>query len=227
MYRRRLHGRGRRWGFIKSSSSYYFQITLTVLLVLLSLLLSLSLLSAIAVNQHQALAKLLSFSIISISNNAQSNNNPVNDKAQTSSFHKSYEILVNDSNKLTQSYQNEIAKWQSKQYDNNTMISVTDNYLPKFQQLVDRAEALQPSNSNLKYVQARDLYIKSLQSEIESYKHFRNFLVSGNSLENERSTEFLSDALKYEVNSFAAFNNATDTNRQNTNSQIFLGQVQP
>jgi hypothetical protein len=182
---------------------------------------------AITVNQHQALAKSLSFSIISISENAQSNNNnPVNDKTQTS-FHKSYEILVNDSNKLTQSYQNEIAKWQSKQYDNKTMISVTDNYLPKFQQLVNRAKALQPGNSNLKYIQARDLYIKSLQSEIESYKHFRNFLVSGNSLENERSTQYLSDALKYEVNSFAAFNNATDNNRQNTNSQIFLGEVQP
>jgi hypothetical protein len=220
VYRRQLHGRrSKRLSFLRDSLSYYFRTTtLTVLLVLLSLLLSLY---AITVNQHQALAKSLSFSIISISENAQSNNNnPVNDKTQTS-FHKSYEILVNDSNKLTQSYQNEIAKWQSKQYDNKTMISVTDNYLPKFQQLVNRAKALQPGNSNLKYIQARDLYIKSLQSEIESYKHFRNFLVSGNSLENEKSTEFLSDALKYEVNSFAAFNNATDNNRQNTNSQIF------
>jgi hypothetical protein len=111
-----------------------------------------------------------------------------------------------------------ICKWQSKQYDNKTMISVTDNYLSKFQQLVDRAEALQPG-SNVKYTQARDLYIKSLQSEIESYKHFRNFLVSDNLLENERSTQFLSDALKYEVNSFAAFNNVTDNNRQ---QNIFL-----
>jgi hypothetical protein len=219
VYRRQLHGCSRRWSFLKGSSSYYFQITLTVLLVLLSLSSSLT---SIAVNQHQALANPLSFSIISISNNDQSNNNnPVNDKAQTSSFHNLYEKLVNDSNKFTQSYQNEIAKWLSKQYDNKTMISVTDNYLPKFQQLVDRAEALQPSNSNLKYIQARDLYIKSLQSEIESYKHFRNFLVSGNSLENERSIQFLSDALKYEVNSFAAFNNATDNNRQNTNRQYF------
>ena len=220
MYRRQLHGRrSKRLSFLRDSLSYYFRTTtLTVLLVLLSLLLSLY---AITVSQHQALAKSLSFSIISIIENAQSNNNnPVNDKTQTS-FHKSYEILVNDSNKLTQSYQNEIAKWQSKQYDNKTMISVTDNYLPKFQQLVNRAKALQPGNSNLKYIQARDLYIKSLQSEIESYKHFRNFLVSGNSLENERSTQYLSDALKYEVNSFAAFNNATDNNRQNTNSQYF------
>ena len=209
MYRRQLHGRSRRWGFIKGSSSYCFQITFTVLLVLLSL----SLLSAIAVNQHQALAKPLSFSIISISNNAQSNNNPVNDKAQTSSFHKSYEILVNDSNKLTQSYQNEIAKWQSKQYDNKTMILVTDNYLPKFDKLVNRAEALQPATA--KYLQAKDLYIKSLQSEIGSYIHFRNFLVTGNRTEDDTSTQLLSNALKYEIKSFAAFNNRTVTDTDN------------
>jgi len=65
--------------------------------------------------------------------------------------------------------------------------------------------------NNGKYIQALDLYIKSLQSEIESYKHFRNFLVSGNSSENEVSTQLLSDAFKYEMNSFAAFNNTTDS----------------
>ena len=60
-----------------------------------------------------------------------SNNNII----QTS-FHKSYEILINDSHLLTQTYQNEIKKWQLKQYNNSTIISITDNYLPKFQKLI-------------------------------------------------------------------------------------------
>jgi hypothetical protein len=124
-------------------------------------------------------------------------------------FLRSYELLINDSHLLTQKYQDQIGKWQSKQYDNKTMVSLTDNYLPRFQKLLNIAESLQSING--KYLRARDLYLRSLQAEIESYKHFRNFLVTGNRAEDEMSTQFLSDALKYEISSFVAFNNATNT----------------
>jgi hypothetical protein len=157
---------------------------------------------AIFASQPQAMAEKLNFPIFTNTKIASNNN-------MTQAFHKSYEMLINNSHLLTQSYQKEIGKWQTKQYDNKTMMSVTDNYLPKFQQLVDKAEALQATNG--KYIQALDLYIRSLQSEIESYKHFRNFLVSGNSSENEVSTQLLSDAFRYEMNSFAAFNNVTNS----------------
>jgi hypothetical protein len=157
---------------------------------------------AIFAYQSQVMAEKLNFSIFTNTKIASNNN-------MTQTSHGSYEMLINNSHLLTQNYQKEIGKWQTKQYDNKTMISVTDNYLPKFQQLVYKAEALQATNG--KYIQALDLYIKSLQSEIESYKHFRNFLVSGNSSENEVSTQLLSNAFRYELNSFAAFNNATNS----------------
>ena len=159
---------------------------------------------AIFAYQSQVMAEKLNFSIFTNTKLASNSNN----MSQTTS-HGSYEMLINNSHLLTQSYQKEIGKWQTKQYDNKTMISVTDNYLPKFQQLVYKAEALQATNG--KYIQALDLYIKSLQSEIESYKHFRNFLISDNSSENNVSTQLLSDAFRYEMNSFAAFNNTTDS----------------
>ncbi|HZC21097.1 MAG TPA: hypothetical protein VE223_05590 [Nitrososphaeraceae archaeon] len=60
-------------------------------------------------------------------------------------FQLSYKMLINESYSLTQSYQKEIGKWQSRQYDNKTMILITDNYLPKFQKLVNRAASLQPT----------------------------------------------------------------------------------
>ena len=125
----------------------------------------------------------------------------------TQTFHQSYEMLINDSHLLTQSYQGEIGKWLSKQYSNNTMVRITDNYLPKFQKLIDRAESLKPTADN--YNQAKGLYVRSLQSEMESYIHFPNFLTTGNHIEDEKSTQLLSDALRYEFNSFAAFNNQT------------------
>jgi hypothetical protein len=59
------------------------------------------------------------------------------------------------------------------------MISITDINLPKFQKLINKAEALQPTTEN--YAKARDFYIKLLQSEMESYRHFRNFLAAKSS----------------------------------------------
>jgi hypothetical protein len=93
------------------------------------------------------------------------------------------------------------------------MISITDNYLPEFQKLVSRAQSLQPTTA--KYLQAKDLYVKSLQSEIGSYIHFRSFLVTGQSTQDDTSTQLLSNALKYEIKSFAAFNNRTVTDTDN------------
>jgi hypothetical protein len=45
---------------------------------------------------------------------------------------------------------------------------------------------------------------------MESYRHFRNFLENGSTIEDEKSTQLLSDALGYEFNSFAAYNNQTN-----------------
>jgi hypothetical protein len=124
---------------------------------------------------------------------------------KTAAFAESYGKLVTDSRNLTQSYQSQVGKWKLKQYDNSTMVSITDQYLPKFQSLVDRAKVLQPPQ---KFMRSRDFLALSFQSEIESYKHFRNFLTTGLRAEDDVSTKFLSDALRYETNSFSAFNSA-------------------
>jgi hypothetical protein len=114
---------------------------------------------SIIVHQLQATAKILDSSSSAGTARKTSSNN-----ITQTSFPKSYEILINNSRLLTQSYQNEIRKWQLKQYDNSTMISITDISLPKFQKLINRAETSQPTNEN--YAKARDFYIKSLQSEM-------------------------------------------------------------
>jgi hypothetical protein len=166
----------------------------------------------IIINQSQAIVKDM-LNVPSSSNSKTDSSVVNNDNNITQSFHIDYEMLINDSHSLTQNYQKEIGKWQSKQYDNKTMISITDNYLPEFQKLVSRAQSLQPTTA--KYLQAKDLYVKSLQSEIGSYIHFRSFLVTGQSTEDDTSTQLLSNALKYEIKSFAAFNNRTVTDTDN------------
>src|SRR5437867_3431253 len=70
--------------------------------------------STIIVHHPQAMAKILDGSARVSTGSTISGN--------ITSFHKSYEILINDSHLLTQTYQNEIRKWQLKQYNNSTII---------------------------------------------------------------------------------------------------------
>jgi hypothetical protein len=122
------------------------------------------------------------------------------------SFIDSYESLVSRAHILTQSYQNEVGKWQIKQYDNKTMISITNDYLPKYKGLVNESMTLNPSTKQ--YQNAVDLYMKSIEAELESNIHFRNYLSTGKLAENGTSARLLSDALRYETDSFAAFKSA-------------------
>ena len=59
-------------------------------------------------------------------------------------------------------------------------------------------QALQPTTPE--YLKAKDLYVKSLESEIASYMQFRNFLVTGSVTEDDTSAQLLSNALKYKIN---------------------------
>ena len=124
------------------------------------------------------------------------------------SFEESFAKLVNDTRSLSLSYQNEIGKWQSHQHDNTSMISITDDYLPKFQNVFDRAKELKPPSEG--YKRALDLFAKSIQSEMASHIHFRNFLATSDLKENERSIQLFSDAFKYENESFDAFKAAAN-----------------
>ena len=120
---------------------------------------------------------------------------------RSASFVNSFEKLVKDAHNLTQSYQNEVGKWKAHQHDNKTMISITNNYLPKYENLVNESKTLQPSKE---FQNASDLYTKSLGSELQSYMHFRNYLLTNNSTENKLSSKYLSDSFNYEIDSFRA-----------------------
>ena len=123
-------------------------------------------------------------------------------------FEESYAKLVNDTRSLSLSYQNEIGKWQLNQTDNGSMISITNDYLVKFQEISMEFQELKPPSEG--YKRALDLFAKSIQSEMASHIHFRNFLATSNLKEDERSIQLLSDAYKYEKESFDAFKAAAN-----------------
>ena len=110
-------------------------------------------------------------------------------------FRSALSHIVNESQQLTKSYQDEIRKWTSGQYDNYTLISITDSFLPKFDTLISNAKNMIYPNE-YKYV--HEALVNSLSSETESYRHYRDYLVSGNKTEDDLSTDLLSQAFQYE-----------------------------
>lgn len=111
-------------------------------------------------------------------------------------FRSALSHIVNESQQLTKSYQDEIRKWTTAaQYDNYSLISVTDSFLPKFDNLISNAKNMTYPNE-YKYVY--EALVNSLSSETESYRHFRDYLVSGNKTEDDVSTDLLSQAFQYE-----------------------------
>jgi len=120
-------------------------------------------------------------------------------------FKKSIDSIASDTISLTQQYQAEEGKWRAKQFDNATMISIIDTYKPKYQSLIDRAKALDTPE---RYVNARDLLVKSVQAEMESNDHFRINLVTGDPKEYDTSADLLTQSLGYGADYDAAMKEA-------------------
>lgn len=118
-------------------------------------------------------------------------------------FLESYYSLVNSTALTTENYHKEIERWERGELDDQELVSITNSYLEEYDQLVDRASGFStPEN----FQDALDLYIKSLQSERESYVYFRDFIESGDPILNETSVDLLSNATEYELESFAIMN---------------------
>ena len=138
-------------------------------------------------------------------------------------FEDAFIGIVNDTRNLSFAYNDELAKLQSGVYDNQTFVTITDLYLDKYQELIARAEALKqwPASLPQNYSKAIDLYSESIRTEMMSQEHFRNYISTGDSSENERSLELLSDSLRFEIEAFNAFKSvANGTAVQNNTDNI-------
>jgi hypothetical protein len=123
------------------------------------------------------------------------------------SFATSFQGIVDETGLLAHDYDAQVQKWQRGELSNETMASITDTYLPKYQELLNRINDFQTPTG---YENVTNLYAKSIESELESNTHFRNYLLTGNTTENQASQQSLSDAFRYEIESFNAFKSASN-----------------
>ena len=119
--------------------------------------------------------------------------------SRNNEFKRAFEKIVIDTNALTQEYTIQEDQWLSR--DNNTMVQVIDQYLPKYDMLVERAKALDTPE---KYKSAQEYLVSAIDLERQSYQHFRNFLVTGDESEYEISSDMISRSLEESVNADGA-----------------------
>ena len=111
---------------------------------------------------------------------------------------------------LTRQYQDEIGLWNQGNYTNITMAKITDSFLPRF---INQLNEFNGTKTPEEYNIVKENFAKSFASEIKSYELFREYLITNNSTKNELSTDYLSDALKFETiarNAFTQLNNSTN-----------------
>ncbi len=121
---------------------------------------------------------------------------------------RSLEDLNSRANTVTHDYDIQVGKWERGEHNNTTMVSITDSYIPKFKEVIAIAKNLQ---TPAKFENVTKLYLKSLESELQSEIHFRNNLESGNATEAMLYEKLRSDALNYEIESFKAAAEASTT----------------
>ena len=119
--------------------------------------------------------------------------------SRNNEFKRAFEKIVIDTNALTQEYTIQEDQWLPR--DNNTMVQVIDQYLPKYDMLVERAKALDTPE---KYKAAQEYLVSAIDLERQSYQHFRNFLVTGDESEYEISSDMISRSLEESVNADGA-----------------------
>ena len=125
--------------------------------------------------------------------------------SKNNDYKRAFEQIVIDTNALTQQYQAEEGKWLAKEYDNSTMIAIIDQYVPRYQALVDRAEAIDAPE---RYKEAHGYLMSAIDSEKKSNEHFRNYLATGDQEEYDESSSMLSKSLADSANADAAIKSA-------------------
>ena len=110
--------------------------------------------------------------------------------ARNNEFKRSIDQIAFDTIALTQEYQKVEEQWQSN--PDGTITSTFEQYEQRYQQLIDRAEALDTPD---RYKTAKGHLIEAIELEMQSNQHFYNYVTTGNDGEKEKADELASQSL--------------------------------
>jgi hypothetical protein len=109
---------------------------------------------------------------------------------------KIIESLFDRVNIASNNYQSEISFLNQSINDKEAMINTTQEYIDNLKEILVSAKktTVQPD-----YKPVLDNYIDSIENEIESYVHYKEYIVTENLTENKISMDLLSKAFNYET----------------------------
>ncbi|MDF2736727.1 MAG: hypothetical protein K0S93_583 [Nitrososphaeraceae archaeon] len=99
-------------------------------------------------------------------------------------------------------YQYEPDKEKESINKNITIVNKTNDYIGKLEKIISLAKEY---NIQEEYKPILNNYINSLKNEIESHKHYKNYILTGNITENKLSENLLSKALTFEMEAIKEF----------------------
>ena len=112
---------------------------------------------------------------------------------------KIIESLFNQVNNATANYQNDLDKLNLSINDNNnnlTIINKNQEYIDNLKEIISSAKS---ATVQQEYKSLLNNYIVSVESEMESYSWYNEYLLTGNLTENNLSMDLLSKAYNYET----------------------------
>jgi len=115
--------------------------------------------------------------------------------------------VIDDTKKIIQSlfdrvktasnnYQSEISFLNQSINNNETIINTTQGYIDNLKDIILFAKKITVQQD---YKPVLNNYIDSIENEIESYVHYKKYIVTGNLTENKISMDLLSKAFNYET----------------------------
>ena len=118
---------------------------------------------------------------------------------------KTIQSISDQSRVFTKTYEDSIARWQNDQISKEEMLRITDSHLENLDKLLTKLKNVEPPE---KFRIAHELSISSLSHELQSDRHMRNYIETGNDNEYEISVELLQKAFDYERQAFEEFSRA-------------------
>jgi hypothetical protein len=119
---------------------------------------------------------------------------------------RSIQIISDRSGQFTQAFENSVTEWRDGEISREEMLQITDNHLENLNGLLGELRNMEPPE---KFRLAHELSILSLSHELQSDRHYRNYIETGSDDEYDRSVEFLQKAYDYETQAFGEFSKAS------------------
>ena len=147
--------------------------------------------------------------VVGIFNNADAlfHQQQINNE-QISAASKEFIINLFDSvNSLSNEYyqyESDIGKESVNNNNNNnmTIVNKTNEYIGNLEKIISLAKEY---NIQEEYKPVLNNYINSLNNEIESHIHYKNYILTGNNTENKLAEDLLSNALNFESEAIKEF----------------------